>query len=153
MQTGQSGVAVFNAQSQGASAPMNNRTGAISVRGGVGCVDTAQGDAASTTKALGLSNVVAVATANIAKGIQGVWEKAGVAIAGSGRFIIGEGVEVDLAVDNSAIVKGSALKPANGLTTMTLATTGTDRWFAIALDANGSAATVIRALLFSSGRF
>jgi hypothetical protein len=149
-----SGVAIMNAQSQAASTLKNNRAGATSIRGGVGMVDILQDDAASTSKALALSNIVAVTTARLAKGGQvGVWEKTGVLVAGAGRFILGEGVEVDLTVDTSAILKGSFLKPANGTTTMTLATKLTDSYFAVALDANGGVATTIRAILYSSGRF
>ena len=140
---------------QNASKTFNNRTGATSVLGGTAAVDVAQAESESDSIINGLGNAKAVSTALMAAGLIGVWEKAGIADNAAGGLIIGEGVRCKVNVDSTTdISKGDALKCVNAGDHMVKATTGTDRYHAIALEARTSNDEgTIEALLFSSGRF
>jgi hypothetical protein len=151
---GTAGVNVVGDGGQAASRIVNNRTGATTVKGGVGFLDLAQAEAESTSIGLGCSNVTATTTALIAYGILAVFTGA-LADNATGRAIVAEGEIVDINVDSTTdIAKGDTLKPVNAGDHMVKATKGTDRWFAIALEARtADTEGTIRAVLYSSGRF
>lgn len=134
---------------------LNNRTGATTVQGSTGFIDTPQADADSTSLATGMSNVVAVSTALITKGILVVAKDAGVVDNAAGNYYCGEGVQCYINVDGTTdVAKGDILKPVNAGDHMVKATAGTDRWYAVSLEARTTDSEgPVLCLLFSSGRF
>lgn len=131
-----------------------NRTGATIQKGYVGFLDTSQSDAASTTVALALSNVVKPTTALIAKRAQKlvVCQDAGLADDAQGRFAMGDGGDLicQILVEGTTdVAKGDLLKPVDAQYYLVKATAGTDLAFAEALEAQTSATpTLILCRLF-----
>jgi len=131
---------------------LTNRTGATLVYGSVGILDTAQADAASTTVALGLSNVVAVADGQTDRRnrLYAVYVgKDSLADDATGDFYLGlpnvvGPAEVDGTTD---IVKGNLLKGVDSADHLVQATIGTDEAIAEALESystNGQAVKLVR---------
>lgn len=131
--------------SPSAGVSLRNETGATINLGGVAIVDEAQAEAENNSLILGQEGLTAVTTALMKRARLAVClEPAGVADHANGRFCTDDGSIVQVLVNNSAILKGSSLKGINGGASLALATDGTDRVVAMALEANGSAAGLIR---------
>lgn len=140
----------------GNARPRYNRTGATLVSGSVGFVDHGTADAASTTIALGQSNVIAVSTAGITACRQLVVH-AGESTADDkiGNFFDSDdGAIVLVRVDSTTdIAKEDWLKPVNAGDHLVKATNANDYVYAQALEARTSNDEgTIRARLFSNGR-
>lgn len=134
-----------------AGVSLRNETGATITKGGVAIVDEAQAEAENNSLILGQEGLTAVTTTNMKAGQFAVNVGPSVADHANGRFCVEHGALVQINVDNSVIVKGSLLKGANATATLTLATNGTDRPVARALEANGSAAALIWCRFFPNG--
>lgn len=138
--------------SPSAGVMLRNETGASIAVGGVAIVDEVQAEAENNSLILGQEGLTAVTTTNMKAGQLAVnVNGAAVADHARGRFCIEHGAVIQINVDTSAIVKGSLLKAANATATLTLATNGTDRPVARALEANGSAAALIWCKFFPNG--
>lgn len=114
-----------------------NRTGGTVYEGYVGFIDEFQGDAASTSVLTGQQNIVKVTTALMAKGDPKlVVFKETAADDEQARAIAGEDAIVRILVEGTTdIAKGDGLKPVNAQYYLVKGTIGTDRIYAIALEA------------------
>lgn len=132
----------------------NNRTGATTVKGGVGFVDDAASDAATTTT-YGQDNVVAVTLARIVAGTHrlAVWAVGSTADDGAERAVVGDDLIVDLLVNSTTdIAKGDPLIPVASGDHMVKGSIG-NKFYAVALEARtANDEGTIKARLFSSGR-
>lgn len=124
---------------------LRNETGATISYGGVAVIDEAQTEAENNSVILGQEGLTAVTTALFKTARLAVClERAGVADHGYGRFCVTDGSIVDVLVNNSAVLKGSSLKGINASASLALATDGTDRVIAKALEANSSTAGLVK---------
>jgi hypothetical protein len=114
-----------------------NRTGGTVHKGYVGFIDTAQTDAASTSLAEGLKNIVKVTTALMNKRVQQlVVFNEDADDDGQARATGGGDKVVQILCDGTTdIAKGDLLKPVNGQYYLVKATAGTDLYYAEALEA------------------
>lgn len=134
---------------------MNNRTGAATVAGGVGFVDSSRSEAESTSISLAANNVTAVTTALMTKRARLVVAADIYADDAEGQWLdADDGTTCLINVDSTTdILNGDLLKPVNGGDHLVKATPGTDIWYARALEgrtANSEGA--IRCELYSAGR-
>ncbi len=130
---------------------LRNETGATMVKGDVALVDASQTEAENSTVALAQEGLTPVTTAAMKQNRAAVCLDASVPDHGYGHFAISDGQLIQIKVNNSAILKGSLLKAANAATTLALATNGTDRPIARALEANSSTAALIWCEFYPNG--
>lgn len=131
--------------------PAVNRSGSTLTQYGVYTLDMVQGQAESTTAALGDTNLVAVATANMCQPM--VVAQTAAADNASLQVAEGEGVICTVLVESTTdIAKGDPLKTVNGQAYLVKATVGTDHWNAVAREARTDNDTGLISVLFYSTR-